>query len=168
MVRLVPNNLLAQPKHLPSLPSIYSSSSSSRSDFFNGAQLPATAQYKKKVAVCEPNGGLQISASAKKVLIMGGTRFIGVFLSRLLVKEGHQVTLFTRGKAPIARQFPGESDGDFADFCSKILHLKGDRTDYDFVRRSISAEDFDVVYDINGREAVEVEPILDALPNLEQ
>ncbi|VFQ92338.1 unnamed protein product [Cuscuta campestris] len=168
MVSLVPNNLLAQPKHLPSLPSIYSSSSSSLSDFFNGAQLPATAQYKKKVAVCEPNGGLQISASAKKVLIMGGTRFIGVFLSRLLVKEGHQVTLFTRGKAPITRQLPGESDGDFADFCSKILHLKGDRTDYDFVRRSISAEDFDVVYDINGREAVEVEPILDALPNLEQ
>ncbi|MQL41720.1 3-beta hydroxysteroid dehydrogenase, partial [Escherichia coli] len=35
---------------------------------------------------------------------MGGTRFIGVFLSRLLVKEGHQVTLFTRGKAPISQQ----------------------------------------------------------------
>lgn len=40
----------------------------------------------------KPNGGLRISASStKKILIMGGTRFIGVFLSRLLVKEGHQV-----------------------------------------------------------------------------
>lgn len=98
---------------------------------------------------------------------MGGTRFIGIFLSRLLVKEGHQVcdfhpfaivfigfswqiyygplilsiqwkfksseinclqvTLFTRGKAPIAQQLPGESDSDFADFSSKVVpnnHLK--------------------------------------------
>jgi len=28
---------------------------------------------------------------------MGGTRFIGVFLSRLLVKEGHQVLVFVLG-----------------------------------------------------------------------
>ncbi|CAH9131442.1 unnamed protein product [Cuscuta epithymum] len=141
-----------------------------RSDF-SGAKLAASpqlintglSQYKRKAC-----GKLQVSASSKKILIMGGTRFIGIFLSRLLVKEGHQVTLFTRGKAPIAQQLPGESDSDFADFCSKILHLKGDRTDYDFVRRSISAEGLDIVYDINGREAVEVEPVLDALPNLEQ
>ncbi|KAL9251103.1 Chloroplast stem-loop binding protein of 41 kDa b, chloroplastic-like protein [Drosera capensis] len=99
---------------------------------------------------------------------MGGTRFIGVFLSRLLVKEGHQVTLFTRGKAPISQQLPGESDQDYADFSSKILHLKGDRQDYEFVKSSLAAEGFNVVYDINGREAVEVEPILDALPKLEQ
>lgn len=108
------------------------------------------------------------SVSKKKILIMGGTRFIGIFLSRLLVKEGHQVTLFTRGKAPIAQQLPGESDSDFADFSSKILHLKGDRKDFDFVKSSLAAEGFDVVYDINGREASEVEPILEALPNLEQ
>ncbi|CAH9122393.1 unnamed protein product [Cuscuta epithymum] len=128
-----------------------------------GPSMSLLHQYKRKVCA-----KLQVSASAKKILIMGGTRFIGIFLSRLLVKEGHQVTLFTRGKAPIAQQLPGESDGDFADLCSKILHLKGDRTDYDFVRRSISAEGLDIVYDINGREPVEVEPILDALPNLEQ
>ncbi|KAE9446690.1 hypothetical protein C3L33_21419, partial [Rhododendron williamsianum] len=78
------------------------------------------------------------------------------------------VTLFTRGKAPITQQLPAESDTEFADFSSKILHLKGDRKDYDFVKASLSAEGFDVVYDINGREAEEVEPILDALPKLEQ
>ncbi|CAL5383628.1 unnamed protein product [Camellia sinensis] len=76
-----------------------------------------------------------------KILIMGGTRFIGVFLSRLLVKEGHQVTLFTRGKASIAQQLPGESEKDYADFSSK---------DIEFVKTSLSAEGFDVVYDING------------------
>lgn len=108
------------------------------------------------------------ASSTKKILIMGGTRFIGVFLSRLLVQEGHQVTLFTRGKAPITQPLPGESDEDYEAFKSKILHLKGDRKDFDFVRTSVAAEGFDVVYDINGREANEVEPILDALPNLEQ
>ena len=41
----------------------------------------------------ERRGVLQVSATAaKKILIMGGTRFIGVFLTRLLVKEGHQVS----------------------------------------------------------------------------
>ncbi|KAL0654345.1 hypothetical protein Bca4012_097036 [Brassica carinata] len=64
------------------------------------------------------------------------------------------VTLFTRGKYPIAKQLPGDSDQDFADFSSKILHLKGDRKDYDFVK--------------SRREAEEVEPIIDALPELEQ
>ncbi|KAK4476744.1 hypothetical protein RD792_015904 [Penstemon davidsonii] len=140
--------------------------SSSLSDF-NGAKLTASVQYKRKL--WQPKGALRVTASsAKKILIMGGTRFIGIFLSRLLVQEGHQVTLFTRGKAPIAQQLPGESDTDFADFSSKILHLKGDRKDFEFVKSSLSAEGFDVVYDINGREANEVEPILDALPNLEQ
>ncbi|PPS10301.1 hypothetical protein GOBAR_AA10339 [Gossypium barbadense] len=123
--------------------------------------------YKRKVY--QPKGALHVAASStKKILIMGGTRFIGVFLSRLLVKEGHQVTLFTRGKAPVTQQLPGESDSDYAEFKSKILHLKGDRMDFDFVKSSLSAEAYDVVYDINGREAAEVEPILDALPNLEQ
>ncbi|KAL3635127.1 Chloroplast stem-loop binding protein of 41 kDa b, chloroplastic [Castilleja foliolosa] len=100
---------------------------------------------------------------------MGGTRLISIFLSRLLVKEGHQVTLFTRGKAPIAKQLPGESDSEFLIFHPRyILHLKGDRKNFEFVKSSLSAEGFDAVYDINGREAVKVEPILDALPNLEQ
>ncbi|XP_062145477.1 chloroplast stem-loop binding protein of 41 kDa b, chloroplastic [Alnus glutinosa] len=134
---------------------------------FNGARLHTPIQLKRKV--WKPKGALHVSASStKKILVMGGTRFIGVFLSRLLVKEGHQVTLFTRGKTPIATQLPGESDQDFADFSSKILHLKGDRKDFEFVKSSLSAEGFDVVYDINGREADEVEPILDALPKLEQ
>lgn len=123
----------------------------------------------KNRRVWQSKGALQVTASsAKKILVMGGTRFIGLFLSRLLVKEGHQVTLFTRGKAPITQQLPGEPDQEYSDFSSKVLHLKGDRQDFEFVKTSLSAEGFHVVYDINGREAVEVEPILDALPKLEQ
>ncbi|XP_028113503.1 uncharacterized protein LOC114311566 [Camellia sinensis] len=79
-------------------------------------------KYRRKV--WQPKGALHVSASsAKKILIMGGTRFIGVFLSRLLVKEGHQVTLFTRGKAPITQQLPGESEKDYVDFSSKVGNM---------------------------------------------
>lgn len=98
---------------------------SSLSDF-NGTRLHSQVQCKRRV--WQTKGALQVSASSSKnILIMGGTRFIGVFLSRLLVKEGHQVTLFTRGKAPITQPLPGESDQDYADFSSKetgrILNL---------------------------------------------
>ncbi|KAK8573593.1 hypothetical protein V6N13_009682 [Hibiscus sabdariffa] len=60
-----------------------------------------------------------------------------------------QVTLFTRGKAPVTQQLPGESDSDYSDFKSKVLHLKRDRQDSEFVKSSLSAEGYDVVYDIN-------------------
>ncbi|KAK6242932.1 hypothetical protein QUC31_009341 [Theobroma cacao] len=188
-----------QPTKQPSISLLPSSLSD-----FSGTKL-CQFQYKRKV--WQPKGALHVAAaSTKKILVMGGTRFIGIFLSRLLVKEGHQVTLFTRGKAPITQQLPGEPDSEYSDFKSKILHLKGDRKDFEFVKSSLSAEGFDVVYDINGnvdfylstlstgielfinisqnilfvssreyfllqfsgREADEVEPILDALPNLEQ
>ncbi|KAM7273994.1 hypothetical protein ACFE04_028658 [Oxalis oulophora] len=151
-----------QPKN-PSLSLLPSSLSE-----FNGTRLFSQVQCKRKNVCQHPKAALRVTASAKKILVMGGTRFIGIFLSRLLVKEGHQVTLFTRGKAAITKQLPGESDSDYADYASQILHLKGDRKDYDFVKSSLAAEGYDVVYDINGREAEEVEPILDALPNLEQ
>ncbi|KAJ6883294.1 chloroplast stem-loop binding protein of 41 kDa b [Populus alba x Populus x berolinensis] len=151
---------------------------SSLSDF-NGTRLHSQVQCKRRV--WQTKGALQVSASSSKnILIMGGTRFIvsSFNFSRFGIHQfsmesncsgaSWQVTLFTRGKAPITQQLPGESDQDYADFSSKILHLKGDRKDFEFVKTSLAAKGFDVVYDINGREAVEVEPILDALPKLEQ
>ncbi|KAF7063308.1 hypothetical protein CFC21_069834 [Triticum aestivum] len=136
---------------------------------FGGAAISISAQNRRRS--WQPRGArMQVAAAAdsKNILIMGGTRFIGLFLSRKLVQEGHQVTLFTRGKAPITQQLPGESDAEYAEFSSKVLHLKGDRKDFDFVKTSLAAKGFNVVYDINGREATEVSPILEALPNLEQ
>eukprot|EP00897_Mesotaenium_endlicherianum_P001622 jgi/Mesen1/1488/ME000132S00432 len=130
------------------------------------------------VAAVAPRSGrgrrAVVSASAaaavapKKILMMGGSRFIGVYLARLLVKAGHEVTLFTRGKAPVTQQIPGESDEEYQEYASKVKHLKGDRTDIEGLKAALSDSGFEVVYDINGREAADVEPILDALPNLDQ
>lgn len=134
---------------------------------FNGRTFRISIQGKSKA--WKPNGSSQFTASSsKKILIMGGTRFIGVFLTRLLVNEGHQVTLFTRGKAPITQQLPGESLQEYEEYKSSVLHLKGDRKDSEFVKSSLAREGFEVIYDINGRESIEAEPILEALPNLEQ
>ncbi|KAE8776891.1 chloroplast stem-loop binding protein of 41 kDa b, chloroplastic [Hordeum vulgare] len=71
---------------------------------------------------------------------MGGTRFIGLFCPGNLSRRD------TRS----------------------VLHLKADRKDFDSVKTSLSAKGFNIVYDINGREATEVSPILEVLPNLEQ
>lgn len=46
--------------------------------------------------------------------------------------------------------------------------MKGDRNDYEGLKAQLRGSAFDVVYDINGREAEQVAPLLDALPDLEQ
>eukprot|EP00252_Welwitschia_mirabilis_P011403 TRINITY_DN2563_c0_g1_i1.p1 TRINITY_DN2563_c0_g1~~TRINITY_DN2563_c0_g1_i1.p1 ORF type:complete len:404 (+),score=73.55 TRINITY_DN2563_c0_g1_i1:277-1488(+) len=144
--------------------------SSSSNVKFDGVRL----QVKGRNAFCRSSRSVAAKAASgnpvppKKILIMGGTRFIGVYLTRMLIKAGHEVTLFTRGKAPITKKLHDESDQEYQEFASKVLHLKGDRKDFEFVKNALTGSGFDVVYDINGREAVEVEPILDALPNMEQ
>ncbi len=35
-----------------------------------------------------------------RILIMGGTRFIGVYLTKMLVEQGDEVVLFNRGNRP--------------------------------------------------------------------
>lgn len=82
-----------------------------------------------------------------KILVMGGTRFIGVSLVKLLVSQGHDVTLFNRGKKP-----------------SPVAGLRtiiGDRTDAQQLRDKLSGEAFDVVFDNNGRELSDTQPLVE-------
>jgi 2'-hydroxyisoflavone reductase len=55
-----------------------------------------------------------LGASPLRVLVLGGTRFIGIHTTRLAIERGYQVTLFNRGKTNAAL-FP------------QLEHLKGDR-----------------------------------------
>eukprot|EP00887_Chlorella_sp_A99_P006540 scaffold3.g6540.t1 len=110
----------------------------------------------------------------KKVLILGGTRFIGVYLARQLIEAGHEVTLLTRGKKPVTFQarrggrIPDDTDESYAKFAGAVKHIAADRGDHPALKQAIGGRGFQVVYDINGREAEEVEPILAAIPDLEQ
>mmetsp|Transcript_2808 Transcript_2808/g.17468 ORF Transcript_2808/g.17468 Transcript_2808/m.17468 type:complete len:383 (-) Transcript_2808:164-1312(-) len=128
-----------------------------------------TVQRGTKAAVQATRRTTTMSAtSPKKVLMMGGTRFIGVYLARELVRQGHEVTLFTRGKSPVTFQIPDDTDEFYAEYASKIKHIAGDRKDAQGVKEKLSGKGFDVVYDLNGREASDTEVVLDACGDAEQ
>ena len=77
------------------------------------------------------------------------------------MEQGHEVTLFTRGKSPITQQIPDDSDASYSSFKGAVRHIAGDRMDFDAVKERLSQEKFEVVYDINGREGAEVKPVLE-------
>jgi nucleoside-diphosphate-sugar epimerase len=79
-----------------------------------------------------------------RILIMGGTRFIGVYLTQLLVQQGHDVTLFNRGNKPA----PVEG----------VKQVTGDRTNVDDLKQ-LASLDFDAVFDNNGRELSDTQPL---------
>ena len=76
---------------------------------------------------------------------MGGTRFIGVYLTKILVEQGHEVVLFNRGKKPA----PVEG----------IQQIHGDRTDASQLKNKLSQEQFDAIFDNNGRELSDTQPL---------
>ncbi|HEY9671121.1 MAG TPA: NAD-dependent epimerase/dehydratase family protein [Waterburya sp.] len=80
-----------------------------------------------------------------RILIMGGTRFIGVYLTKILVEQGHDVVLFNRGKKPA----PVED----------IQQIHGDRTDASQLKDKLSQEQFDAIFDNNGRELSDTQPL---------
>ncbi len=85
-----------------------------------------------------------------RILIMGGTRFIGVYLTRLLVSQGHEVTLFNRGNQPV----PTEG----------VKQIKGDRTSSTDLQQ-LSDLEFDAVFDNNGRELSDTQPLAELFKN---
>lgn len=86
-----------------------------------------------------------------RILIMGGTRFIGVYLTKLLVEQGHDVVLFNRGKKPA----PIEG----------LQQIHGDRTDAAQIQDKLAHEEFDAIFDNNGRELSDTKPLADLFKN---
>jgi nucleoside-diphosphate-sugar epimerase len=82
-----------------------------------------------------------------RILIMGGTRFIGVYLTRLLVSQGHEVVLFNRGNKPAP--------------VAEVQQIHGDRTNPDEIKAKLSGEKFDAIFDNNGRELSDTQPLAD-------
>ena len=80
-----------------------------------------------------------------RVLIMGGTRFIGVYLAQILLEQGHEVVLFNRGNRPVP--------------ASGIQQIQGDRTDPTQLREKLAGEQFDAIFDNNGRELSDTQPL---------
>jgi len=101
---------------------------------------------------------LSMSAS-KEVLVIGGTRFSGLYLWSELFKRGHKVTIFNRGKSAI-KKLPKESEDEFNQRKAAVKIVNGDRTNPEDLKKLASMK-FDVIYDMNGREATDTAPLAD-------
>lgn len=73
-----------------------------------------------------------------KILIFGGTGFVGLNIAAALLARGHAVTLFDRASLPVAAQ------QDFADFGKMLTVVSGDVTDRQAVI-DLVAEGFDAI-----------------------
>ncbi len=82
-----------------------------------------------------------------RILVMGGTRFIGVYLTKVLVAQGHEVVLFNRGNKPA----PVEG----------VRQIHGDRKDPSQLKSKLATESFDVIFDNNGRELSDTQPLVE-------
>lgn len=82
-----------------------------------------------------------------RILVMGGTRFIGVYLVKKLVALGHEVVLFNRGNKP------APVDG--------LEQIHGDRTDPDQLTEKLAGQSFDAIFDNNGRKLGDTQPLAD-------
>jgi len=70
-----------------------------------------------------------------RILLIGGTKFVGPYVTRLLVQEGHEVTLLTRGKANV-------------DLPPDVKRLVGDRRDLSLFLDEFKQLSPDVVLDM--------------------
>jgi nucleoside-diphosphate-sugar epimerase len=81
-----------------------------------------------------------------KALVIGGTRFVGLRLVRLLAENRHEVTLLNRGKT-VAR------------LPENVKRLYADRRDAQAMKKVLEGLSFDAVYDITGYEPANLEPL---------
>ncbi len=82
-----------------------------------------------------------------RILMMGGTRFIGVYLTKVLVEQGHEVVLFNRGNNPVP--------------VTGVTQIQGDRQDASQLKSKLAGESFDAIFDNNGRELSDTQPLVE-------
>ncbi len=70
-----------------------------------------------------------------KILVIGGTEFVGRAVAEYMISRGHEVSIFTRG----IRE-PG--------YNGIQIHYKGDRRSAADVENAIKGEEFDYILDI--------------------
>ncbi|MCH8063127.1 MAG: NAD-dependent epimerase/dehydratase family protein [Chloroflexi bacterium] len=85
-----------------------------------------------------------------KTLVLGGSRFIGLHLVRLLVEKGHEVSVLNRGQTSV-------------DLPTEVNRLHADRYDSGQVAKALGGLSFDVAFDISGYDPDSLKPVLSAL-----
>ena len=79
------------------------------------------------------------------VLVMGGSKFVGLHTVSILLRDGYQVTTLNRGRTeqPLG-----------------VRHLKCDRKDLPRLKGLLDKEDFDVVVDVTAQEPEDTEAMI--------
>ena len=85
-----------------------------------------------------------------RILVIGGTRFVGPRLVRALLARGHRVATFNRGHTP--DELPGE-----------VERLHGDRSDPAQLARALAGKAFDVCVDTIAMRGSDTAAAIDAL-----
>ena len=80
-----------------------------------------------------------------KILVMGGTRFVGKSLVGKLLNQNHDIDIFTRGN---------KSNPENTNL------IKGDRNDIECILK-LQNNKYDVIYDISGRELEQTKLLID-------
>jgi len=81
-----------------------------------------------------------------KILVMGGTRFVGRPLVELLLAAGHELTLFTRGRNPVP---------------ALVEHLVGDRSSAEGLE-PLRGRAFEVIVDSSGRSLGDTQAVIES------
>jgi len=85
-----------------------------------------------------------------KILVIGGTRYFGIHMVNELLKQGHEVTIATRGKTK-------DSYGD------KVKRIILERTKQDSVKEALSGKHFDVIIDKIAYCSNDIKYVLDVV-----
>jgi nucleoside-diphosphate-sugar epimerase len=85
-----------------------------------------------------------------KILVIGGTRFFGVHLARALLREGHEVTIATRGNAQ-------------DDFGNNIHRIMVDRSDAQAMKNAFRGKYYDVICDNIAYSSNDVRYLMEAV-----
>lgn len=104
------------------------------------------------------------SLSGKRILVIGGTRFSGLYLVHELANRGADIVILNRGSKEIgdpSLRVPGESDEHFSERNSRTTSLIADRSDPDALKAALSSQSFDIIYDNNGRKLEDSVPVID-------
>src|SRR5688572_29642035 len=101
--------------------------STNRRDFLRAAALAAGA------ATLRPDGAWaalerEFRPAPKKILILGGTGFIGPHQVNYALARGHEVTIFTRGRTNPG-MFKGKVEELIGDRANNLESLKGKKWD---------------------------------------
>ena len=85
-----------------------------------------------------------------KMLVLGGSRFIGLHLVRLLHSRGHDVTVLNRGRTE-------------ADLPEGVARISADRDDAGAQATVLSGASYDVAFDISAYTTRQLGPAIEAL-----